>query len=195
MSDGIGGMRLARAVEMTGPGGQERSVRADRARFVGLYRRYVGPVHRYVYSRVSDGEDADDITAQVFADAFAGWSRYREEGQFAAWLFRIARRRCADHYRRGRPPLSLGDADLAVDPIPGVETEIDRRAVGRQLREVVGTLDQDKQELLRLRFAAGLTYVQIGTVLGRQPAAVKMAVHRVLDRMAEELEVVHDHAH
>jgi len=47
----------------------------------------------------------------------------------------------------------------------------------------VAQLDEEKQELLRLRFAAGLTYGQIGRLIGRSEAAVKVAVHRLLHRL------------
>jgi len=61
-----------------------KAARRDPAAFAALYWRYVTPVYRYLYSRVSHAADAEDLTAQVFTEALEGLSRYREWGSFAA---------------------------------------------------------------------------------------------------------------
>lgn len=172
-----------------------RAAQADPAAFALLYRRYVRQVYGYVYNRVRDHDDTEDITAQVFADVMAALPRYRERGEFAAWLFRITRRRCADHFRGHRAEEPLLPSDAVIDPFPDVDAAVDLAALSRRVLGMIARLDEDKQELCRLRFAAGLTYSEIGAVLGRQPAAVKMAIHRILDRLAETVEVSHDAAH
>jgi RNA polymerase sigma factor (sigma-70 family) len=160
-----------------------RVARRDPAAFAALYRRYVTPIYRYLYSRVGEAAAAEDLTAQVFIEALEGLAGYREQGHFAAWLFTIARRRAADYYRRRRPHLPL---DEALDSPAGAESPLAgmvRREALQRLAALVARLDDDQQELLRLRFAGGLTYGQIGTVVGRSEAAVKMAVHRLLHRL------------
>jgi RNA polymerase sigma-70 factor, ECF subfamily len=62
----------------------------------------------------------------------------------------------------------------------------------RHLAQLVGQLPADKQELLRLRFAAGLTYAQIGTVTERSEAAVKMAMNRLLKQLQQQWEDEHE---
>jgi DNA-directed RNA polymerase specialized sigma24 family protein len=104
----------------------------DPAAFAVLYRRYAGAVHRYLYSRTHNAADADDLTAEVFTEALKALPRYRERGQFAAWLFTIACRKAAGHVRRLRPQVALDEAALAPaaspDPLaesdpPGVSDE------------------------------------------------------------------------
>lgn len=86
-----------------------QATRRDPAAFAALYRRYVGPVYRYLYSRLGDVPEAEDLTAQVFAEALQALPGYRERQRFAAWLFSIARRRAADHYRRRHPQQPLDE--------------------------------------------------------------------------------------
>jgi len=69
------------------------AARRDPAAFATLYRRYVTPIYRYIYSRLGNVADAEDLTARVFTEALEGLHRYREQGNFAAWLFTIARHR------------------------------------------------------------------------------------------------------
>jgi len=147
--------------------------------FAVLYRRYVTPIYRYLYSRTGNDADAQDLTAQVFLEALEHLPRYRDRGNFAAWLFTIARRRAVDHYRR-TPSVALDDIDdlpARSDPV----TDVIERETLERLDTLVTQLDDGQRELLRLRFAGGLTFQQIGVVQGRSEAATKMALHLVLD--------------
>jgi RNA polymerase sigma-70 factor, ECF subfamily len=150
-----------------------------------LYRRYVTPVYRYVYSRVGNTADAEDLTSQVFTEAWASLDRYREQGTFPAWLFTIAARRLVDHYRRTRPLLPLEAAVTHAQEARSPLAETVHNEELAQMAALVGQLDEEKQELLRLRFAGGLTYAEMGAVTGRSEAAVKMAINRLLRHLQE----------
>jgi RNA polymerase sigma-70 factor (ECF subfamily) len=158
------------------------------AAFAELYRRYVVQVYRYLYSHTGNAGDAEDLTAQVFTAAWEGRQRYREKGAFAAWLFRIARNQVADHFRRRRPQISLegDDPPLKVewDPL----SQLVHSESLHRLSNLVHCLHPREVELLRLRFAAELSYAEMGTALGQSEAATKMAVHRLLDRLKIEWE-------
>lgn len=148
-----------------------------------LYGRYARPIYRYVYSRTGNRQDAEDVTEQVFMDALQRLDRYEERGQEAAWLFTIARRRVAD-FHRGRSNLLPFDEALdtpAAQAHP--ESDVSRREQLAHLDRLLAALDDEQQELLRLRFAADLTYGEIGAVVGKSEAAVKMAVRRLLTQL------------
>jgi len=160
----------------------------DPAAFAELYRRYVDRVYRYLYSHVGDAGEAEDLTAQVFTAAWESRQRYHEQGAFAAWLFSIARRKIADHFRHRRPQVSLEGEDPPLrvdwDPLSQlVHTESLQR-----LARLVHCLQPRQVELLRLRFAADLSYAEIGAALGKSEAAVKMAMHRLLEELQGEWE-------
>ena len=157
------------------------------AAFAALYRRYVGPVHRYLYSRAHNAADADDLTADVFTEALKALPRYRERGRFAAWLFTIARRKAAGHHRRRRPQVPLDQAASAPAATPDPLAVTIRNESLASLAAVLARLDEDQQELLRLRYAAGLTYGEIGELLCRSEAAVKMALRRLVQRLDPEV--------
>ncbi len=165
-----------------------RAALHDLGAFAELYRRYVGPVYRYLYSRLGHAAEAEDLTAQVFSEALQALPGYRERERFAAWLFSIARRRAADHFRRLRPheplderlPDPAKDADLLAQALRAEALE--------RLAELVGGLSEAEQELLRLRFAGGLSYAEIGAVVGKQEGTVKMAMHRLLRRLEQDWE-------
>ena len=149
----------------------------------GLYRRYARPIYRYVYSRTGNRQDAEDVTEQVFMDALDGLSRYEERGQEAAWLFTIARRRAADFHRGHSEHLPFDEALDTPDDQMHPEGEVSRREQLTHLNRLLARLNDEQQELLRLRFAADLTYGEIGQVVDKSEAAVKMAVRRLLTQL------------
>ena len=160
-----------------------KAARRDPAAFAALYRRYVTPIYRYLYSRVGSAADAEDLTAQTFVAALEGLPGYRERGNFAAWLFTIAHNKAADHRRQEHPHLPLDEALDSPDHDENPMTSMMRKETLQRLSALIAGLEEDKQELLRLRFAGSLTYAQIAQVVGSSEGAVKMAVHRLLNRL------------
>jgi RNA polymerase sigma factor (sigma-70 family) len=155
------------------------AARHDPEAFAVLYRFYLMPLYRYLLSRLNNIHDAEDLTALVFTEALEGLvaHRYREGGCFAAWLFTIARRRLVDFYRQH--PFAL--LDDPPSPEPGLLAVIEKDEDVQRLAHLLTQLDEDHQELLRLRFSARLSFSDIGILEGRSEAAVKMALYRTLD--------------
>lgn len=158
--------------------------------FRRLYEEYAGPVYRYLYSRVGNQADAEDLTSQVFLKALEELGKFRNQGGFRAWLFAIARSRAVDYYRKQHAELSLDEVDLGSgepDPLAAAmhQGEIER------MRKRIVALREEEQELIRLRYVAGLTYAEIADVLKRSEGAVKKALYRLLARLGEQMEDNH----
>ncbi len=161
--------------------------RQDPDAFGALYRRYLTPVYRYLYRRLGSQNDAEDLTAQVFTEALEGLAdrRYLENGCFLAWLFTIARRRCVDFYRQ-RPVEPLDDPP---SPEPGLLAAVEKDEDLLRLSRLLAQMDESRQDLLRMRFSAGLSFAQIAQIEGRSEAAVKMAVYRAIEHLRNQWEV------
>jgi RNA polymerase sigma-70 factor (ECF subfamily) len=159
------------------------AARRDPKAFGVLYHRYATRVYRYLYSHVDNAADAEDLTAQVFMSAWESLERYREQGNFPAWLFSISRNKVKDFYRRQRQQLPLDEAhpQLRQDWDSLDRVELDESLCS--LSALVEKLDPDQQELLRLRFAADLSYAEIAGILKKREAAVKMAMTRLLRQL------------
>ncbi|PKN92907.1 MAG: RNA polymerase subunit sigma-24 [Chloroflexi bacterium HGW-Chloroflexi-6] len=156
---------------------------SDPDSFAALYRQYLPAVYRYLYHRVGNVAEAEDLSAQTFTEALDGLmqGRFQPGGSFPAWLFTIARRRAADFYRQ-RPTAPLEEHP---DPEPGLLAVLEAREDLRRLKTLLAQLDEEKQELLRLRFSAGLGFAEIALLEGKNEAAVKMSVYRALDWLRE----------
>src|SRR5205814_2358378 len=122
---------------------------------------------------------------EVFLQAFRALVRYREgSGGFAPWLFRIARNAATDASRRRRPAIPLDEAVPCVSPSP--EASALALEQHRQLRSAIRWLPLEKQDLLALRFAAGLTSREIGVVVGKSEASVKKQLTRTVGSLKEQ---------
>ena len=160
----------------------------DAEAFGHLYRHYRDPVYRYLAARAASPEEAADLTQQVFLNAFRALPRYRAgESGFAPWLFRIARNIATDASRRRRPVAGLETIpphlEAANHPTP--ETAAIENERLRGLHATIAHLDRDKQELLALRYAAGLSSREIGEVVGKSESAVKKQLTRILQTLKE----------
>jgi RNA polymerase sigma-70 factor, ECF subfamily len=169
--------------------------RRDPEAFATLYQSYLTPVYRYLYRRVGNVHEAEDLTAQTFTEALEGLVKngFQSNGCFSAWLFTIARRRVADFYRQ-RPSAPF-DENLSTEP--GLLAALEKNDDLKRLAQLLSQLDEEKQELLRLRFSAGLSFAEIAMLENRfrknwgQPrgeAAVKMAIYRILNWLREHWE-------
>ena len=156
--------------------------------FAALYRRYAGRVYRYLYGKVGNQAEAEDLTSQVFLEALKALPRYRPQGTFAAWLFTLARRRAIDLHRqdKGELPVDWLEERAGVEPEPLLQAI--RSEDLRRLTHLYNQLSEEKQELIRLRYAAGLSYNEIGRILGTSQAAAGMAIHRTLQWFKEHWE-------
>lgn len=161
--------------------------RAGREGFGQLYDRYSVQVFRYLRRRTTTPEDAADLTQQVFLRALSGLPQYRREVPFRSWLFRIARNAATDAERRRReatPWESIPEADQSASRDDPEASALRHESLAR-LAELLRHLDADKRELIRLRFAAGLTAAQIGTLVGKREKAVQRQINRILHALRE----------
>ncbi|MBA3586667.1 MAG: sigma-70 family RNA polymerase sigma factor [Chloroflexi bacterium] len=163
-----------------------RAAQVDRAAFGILYRRYLDPVYGYCFYLLGDHHDAEDATERTFLAALGAIDRFRDEGAtFRSWLFRIAHNQLANALRT-RNRQRTDPRDLVREPATGGDPA--RLATladdARRLRAALGTLPEDRRQVVVLRFVDGLTAREIGVVLRRSEGAVRVLQHRALRDLA-----------
>jgi RNA polymerase sigma-70 factor, ECF subfamily len=167
----------------------ERSRNGDPDAFAELYHRYLTPVYRFIFWRVGgDAAVAEDVTSQVFLEALNNLVGYYERGKFAAWLFTITRRRLVDVYRKP----GMASLEDIPESLLGVSDGLEKHGDISRLKQLLAEMDEEKRELLQLRFSAELSFADMAAVLKRNEAAVKMSLYRVLDGLREQWEVTHE---
>lgn len=154
--------------------------------FEALYRSLMPRVFGYVATLLRDPSSAEDVTALAFERAYRRRRSFRlSRGTAEAWVFGIARNAALDELRRRRR-----HATLAVDP-----EDLSRAASYEQteatlrretVRAALGALEPRERDLVGLKFAGGLSNVEIAQVLGVSESSAGSRLHRVVDKLREE---------
>lgn len=162
-----------------------RNAIADVDAFAALYRQYVTRVYRYHMAHTGNIKDAEDLTSQTFLSALEGLRSYRGDGSFAAWILGIAAKKRLMYFRGRKPEIPL-DAALHI-PSPGLPT--DKEAYQRLRLEAVSQalrkIPVERAEAVVLSYFGGLSNQEIGAVLRKSEAAVKMLISRGLQDLRE----------
>ncbi len=162
----------------------------DPRNFGVLYERYVDRIYSYIYHRVGNVHDAEDLTSRTFFRALSHLDSYVDKGYpFSAWLYRIAHNLIANWYRdRGRRPVVALDALVISSPPEEHPESVTQYEDDRQLLyDLISGIDSLRQELLVLKFAEGLSNAEIGAILGKSEGAIKSLYHRTLLQLRKEL--------
>lgn len=155
--------------------------------FGAVYDRHAPGVYRYLFSRCGDPEVAKDLTSQTFLTAFEAYPRYQEKGYTSAWLFSIARNKYVDHVRqavRQKRFNATSNVDAGQDWL-GQAIASERVTA---LRELIHTLPEASQELLRLRYVADLSFAEMASLLKRNEDTVKKSLYRLLADLQRRME-------
>lgn len=160
------------------------------SQFEPLFDRYFDRIFKYVFSRTNNRQVAEDLTSQIFLKILEALPRYQNQNSFTAWIFKIARNTLISYFRFNfhHPIQSLDESDLLrFTPQIGSHKSSEEIDTYVDLKKILNHMPQKDQDLLRLRFAAGLSISEIGEIQGKTPGAVKMAIHRVLRHVEGKL--------
>jgi len=157
--------------------------------FGELYERYVDRIYNYIFHRVGNVHDAEDLTSRTFFRALSHLGSYQDQGvPFSAWLYRIAHNLVANWHRdRGRRHVVALD-ELIIKSLPHEHPEVmaEIQDDAQQLKAAIRRLDATRQELLVLKFSEGLSNAEIGSIMGRSEGAIKSLYHRTLLAMRKD---------
>ncbi|BCY18146.1 MAG: RNA polymerase sigma factor [Chloroflexi bacterium] len=155
----------------------------DPQAFDELYRQNVNRVFAYHLIRTGSREEAEDLTSQTFLAALEGLQGYRKQGNFSVWLFGIARRKLADHYRRPTPlPLEMAENLNGL-----LEEAIDHKLRLDEINRSLQTMDPERVEALTLRVYGQLSSSEIARLLSKSEGAVRNLVYRALQDLRKNL--------
>jgi RNA polymerase sigma-70 factor (ECF subfamily) len=160
--------------------------------FESWYHEHRSVVYRYVRFRVSTREVAEDVTSEVFMKALRSFRRY-DPARAAprTWLLRIARNAVTDHLRslkrRGSLHVSLDRVPDLVADIPSQDERVLREERIQKILNGARSLRKSDQEILSLRYGAGLGNTEIAESLGISSNAVAVRLHRALKRLRDSV--------
>jgi len=166
-----------------------QAVGGDAEAFGELYAFYLHRIYRYIFYKVGNAMEAEDLTEQVFLRAWEVMERYRHQGYpFSSWLYRIAHNLVVDYYRTRKSVDSIDSVSfyLASEDLSPEESLIKKAEVTR-LREAIARLPEEQQQLLLLRFIEGLRHAEVAQILDKSEGAVRVMQYRALSSLSDIL--------
>ncbi len=168
-----------------------QAVKGDSSAFGSLYDHYQPMIYRFVAVKVGRREEAEDITHQVFMNAWQNIKRYEHRGHpFSSWLYRIARNQVVDHYRSHREEVSLeaeGVEEVAILPqsiVADMSTKLELEGVYRAIHQ----LKPEYQDVLIFRFVEELSIKETAAAMKKSEGAVKLMQHRAMAELKQMME-------
>ena len=170
-----------------------QQVMASHEDFQTFYQENLHLIYRYVYSKVGNREEAEDLTSQIFIKAIRGVHTERGILSVQKWLFQVARTTTADFWRaRYRITTSSLEALLEAGWEGPVQSETAEVSTGplERVQRLLQALPENYREVLNCRFLLNLSIRETALRLGLSEANVKVLQFRALKRAAELERVV-----
>ncbi len=153
-----------------------------------FYQQNLGVIYRFVYSKIGNREEAEDITSQIFMKAVHGIDSGRGQEAMQKWLFQVARTTIADYWRaRYRFATSSLEELLDAGWEGPAESE---RAVwysrpSERVQRILEALPEHYRQVLTCRFLFSLSVKETALSMGLSEANVKVLQFRALKRAAD----------
>jgi len=150
----------------------------DSEAFGKLYDQYFKKIYSFIYYRVSQKENTEDLVSETFTKAIANINRFNiHKGTFSSWLYRIARNTVIDYYRTSKNEYSL-DNIMELHSENNMANNVDISMSLEEVREKLSQLNEEQQEIIIMRVWQQLSYKEIAEILGKSEASCKMIFSR-----------------
>ena len=150
-----------------------------------IYRQHAQTVYRYLLGLTRDADLAEELTQETFYQAIRTSDRFDGSCRVSTWLCAIARNVLKTH-RRKHPPQE--DVDDQILPTASAEDETLDRQGHLALLQQIHALPEPGREVLYLRLFGGLSFREIGSVLGKTENWARVTFYRAKEHLRKEVE-------
>jgi len=167
----------------------------DKEAFIRVYDDQAADINRFVYYKIGNREDANDLTSVIFLKT---WNHIQNnslgEGKtLRALLYRIARNAIVDYYREKsvKRALSIDDEDNQID-VPDetidLPEQMDQAADLELIKARLPLLKEEYREVIIMKFVNDLSLEEIADITDKKRGNVRVLLHRALNALKELVE-------
>ena len=169
-----------------------RARRGEEQAFIEIVEFYYPRCLRFARNMLGSEQDAEEAVQDAFVRVHDSFGRFREDGRFDPWLFRILANRCRTLLARGRRHRAL--IEYGEVPITAASPEEEFGADwAEEVRVVLDSLPAEQREAFLLRHVEDLSYEDIAALTGVRLSALRMRVKRACDTLRARLTEVEQH--
>lgn len=167
-----------------------KAKQGDNDAFNFIYSELFTPLFRYIYFRINNRQEAEDLTQAVFLKIWLALPDFeiKEKNQFFSWCFAIARNSVIDFWKKKKEIL-LEDARIEPVAEENFLNSIDAKKAGETARKAILFLNGEQQEVIIMKFINDLSNKEIAEILGKSEEAVRQAQSRALKELRKIINV------
>jgi len=154
-----------------------------------LVSRHHGSVFRTALGILHDEDGASDVAQEAFLKAFRGLRGFRGDASFKTWLLTIAANEARGVLRKARRRREV--ALQAAGPVPSTEAAVDdameKTEEANRIREFLTGLPEKQKQAVTLRIFEGLSFREIGEIIGSSEGAARVNYHHGIRRLRERM--------
>jgi len=180
-------------------------IHKDKQTFIKVYDLYVDQIYRFIFYKVNDKAEAEDLTSLVFLKC---WTliqdgNLKEFDTLKALLYKISRNAVIDHYRKSNQiTVSINETKTddegnevgleVVDETQTLEESVGAKIDASILMKELALLKEEYREIIMLRFVDDLEIKEISKILDKKPGNVRVLLHRAVEALKELLKNKYD---
>ena len=149
----------------------------------GIYRQHAQIVYKFLLSQTRDPDLAEELTQETFYQAVRSIDRFDGRCKVSVWLCQIARHLWYQHLRRTRREFPTADGDLPEVAVPSAEEGLLAQAGQLELLRQVHGLPEAQREVVYLRAFGGLSFREIGDVMGKTETWARVTFYRGKEKL------------
>jgi len=177
--------------------GLSRLKSRDKEAFIEVYDANVEEINRFVYFKIGNREEANDLTSMIFLKA---WNHIQNKTledakTLRALLYKIARNSIIDYYRdtgsKIRATFSLDDENHKIDVEDdkvATPDRLDEEANLELIRRQLPQLKEEYREVIIMKFINDLSLEEIADISGKSKGNIRVLLHRALNALRELVE-------
>ncbi len=165
-----------------------RAKNGDQQAFEEVYTTYYSPIYHYLFSRVKNKGEAEDLAQTVFLKIWSALDRFSEEHTSPiAYFFTVARNTLIDYYRKNKNREIVSDEIVTeISEKNGVwDKELIDENQYLAIKKALGLISKEQQEIINLIYENDLSYREISQILNKKEDAVRQMHSRALKKLRE----------
>jgi RNA polymerase sigma-70 factor (ECF subfamily) len=163
--------------------------RGDPIAFEALVRRWQGPIARFLHRFTGRHDWVRDLSQEVFLRVYQARERYRDNGAFSSWLYRIAINVAQDTARKNRRQ-AVSLPDKRKDDSPPADVVCQQRELANKVARAITELPEGQRLVLVLRHYEQMSFESIGRLTGVPASTLKSRFAAALARLRSRLEAM-----
>lgn len=158
----------------------------DKRAYIHIINQYKNPLYATILRMTKNPQTAEDLLQEVFLKVYEQLEKFDQKGSFKSWLYRVAINHCLDYLRKKKIQTEeIEEASVRSNDTPEVVLLQNEKC--RELEKLVSLLPEDERNILLLRYANELSYVEISETLGISLADVRNKLHRAKKKLRKNV--------